>query len=118
MILTPAVMYTIGLGISGVGMAMALIFGYLTSGDPMILVGIMFTFSVAQYIESYVLEPFVVGNKIDLHPFFVILIVIVGNMVWMIIAMVLALPLLGIVNAIVRHIPVLKPFGYLLSKEK
>lgn len=135
-----AVLYSIGLGISGVnnfilvsaiaalfsiipyigniiGLGMALAFGYLTSGDPMVLVGILITFTVAQFVESYILEPFVVGDKVDLHPFFVILVVIVGNMVWGVIGMILAIPILGILTVIFRHIPVLHPFGYLFSKK-
>ncbi|MDT0642914.1 AI-2E family transporter [Zunongwangia sp. F363] len=136
-----AILYAIGLGISGVnnfilvsivaailslipylgniiGLAMAMAFGYLTSGEIGVLVGIIITFSVAQFLESYVLEPYVVGDRVDLHPFVVILAVVIGNLVWGIIGMILAIPVVGILTVILLHIEALKPYGILLSKRK
>lgn len=136
-----AVFYSIGLGLSGVsnfilvsvlaaifsiipyvgnviGFGMAMVFGYLTSGDPMVLVGISLTFFIGQFIESYIMNPYVVGDKVDLHPFVVILSVIIGNLVWGIIGMILAIPILAIINVIFQNIDPLQPFGFLLSKEK
>lgn len=135
-----AVLYAIGLGISGVnnfilisilaavlslipyigniiGFGLALAFGYLTSGQTGVLIGIIATFSVAQFVESYVLEPYVVGDKVDLHPFLVILAVIIGSMVWGIIGMVLAIPILAIINVILINVKPLQAFGYLFSSD-
>lgn len=96
---------------------MAMTFGYLTSGDPGMLIGISATFFVGQFVESYILTPYVVGDKVDLHPFLVILVVIVGNMVWGLVGMLLAIPLIAILNVLLVNIEPLKPLGYLLSKE-
>lgn len=136
-----AVVYSIGLGISGVsnfilvsiiaalltiipyigniiGFAMAMAFGYLTTGNPMTLVGIVITFSVTQFLESYVLQPFVVGDEVDVHPFVIIVAVIIGNLVWGIVGMVLAIPVIGIITVVLLHIQSLRPLGVLLSKKK
>ncbi|MAN59279.1 MAG: AI-2E family transporter [Flavobacteriaceae bacterium] len=136
-----AVLYSIGLGISGVsnfiiisilaavltlipylgnliGFTLALVFGYVTQGEFSILVGIAITFTVVQFVESYLLTPYIVGDKVDVHPLFVIMVVIIGNMLWGIIGMVVAIPVLGIMNVIFMHVPKLKPFGYLLSKRE
>jgi len=136
-----SILYSIGLGISGVnnfiliaviasfltlipfigniiGMGLALIFGYLTQGETSILIGVILTFTLVQFIESYVLEPFIVGDKVDIHPFFVILAIILGNMVWGVMGMILAIPVLGILNVIFNHTPALEPFGYLLSTDE
>lgn len=135
-----SIFYSIGLGISGVnnfilvsvlaavfslvpylgniiGFGMAMVFGYLTSGDATILIGIAVTFSIGQFVESYVMQPYVVGDKVDLHPFITILVVVVGNLVWGLIGMILAIPLLAIINIIFLNVNALQPFGYLLSKE-
>lgn len=140
LILTLAVLYAIGLGISGVnnfilisilaalfslipyigniiGYALAIALGFLTSGESGVLIGISITFAVAQFVESYILEPYIVGDKVDLHPFFVILVVVLGNLLWGIIGMILAIPILAIINVVFIHIKVLHPFGFLLSKE-
>lgn len=136
-----ALAYAIGLGITGVsnfillsilaavftlvpyignliGFALAMAFGYLTSGELGILIGIIITFTVAQFLESYVLQPFIVGDKVDVHPFFVILAVIVGNALWGIIGMILAIPIMGILTIVFLHIPALEPFGYLFSNQR
>lgn len=136
-----AILYAIGLGFSGVnnfilisilaavfsllpyigniiGFGLAMVFGYLVSGEMGVLIGILITFTVAQFIESYVLEPYVVGDQVDLHPFFVILSVIIGGMVWGLAGMVLAIPILAIINVIFDDVSALKPFGFLLSQEK
>ncbi len=134
------VVYSIGLGISGVsnfilvsiiaalltlipyfgniiGLLMALTFGYLSSGETSVLIGVLLTFSIVQFLESYVLEPYVIGDKVDLHPFFVILVVIIGNLIWGIIGMILAIPLIAIVTVIFLHVPPLQPYGFLLSNK-
>lgn len=141
LIILLTVLYSIGLGVSGVNnfilisfigaflslipfigniiaFGLALIFGYLTTGNISVLIGIIITFTVVQFIESYILEPYVVGDKVNLHPFMVILAIILGNMVWGVLGMILAIPVLGILNIIFNHVPPLKPFGFLLSTDK
>lgn len=135
-----AVLYSIGLGISGVsnfilisliaallnilpyigniiGLILALAFGYLTSGDTGVLIGILITFSVAQFVESYFLEPYLVGDKVHLHPFMVILVVVMGGALWGIMGMLLAIPILAIITIVFLHIPPLHPFGFLFSRK-
>lgn len=136
-----AVVYSIGLGISGVnnfilvsliaalltlipyvgnivGFTLAMTFGYLTSGETGVLIGVIITFAVAQFVESYILQPYVVGDKVDLHPFFVVLGVVVGGALWGVVGMILAIPVLAVITNIFLHVPPLKPYGFLLRKEK
>ncbi|CAL66554.1 AI-2E family transporter [Christiangramia forsetii] len=136
-----AVIYSIGLGISGVnnfilvsviaavltlipyignviGFVMAVAFGFLTSGDITVLIGIALTFTITQFVESYVLQPYVVGERVDVHPFFVIVSVILGNMVWGVIGMILAIPIMAIITVVLLNIRQLRPFGILFSKKE
>ncbi len=136
-----SVLYSIGLGISGVnnfilvsiiaafltlipflgnliGMMLAVAFGFIISGDISVLIGILITFSVVQFLESYIFEPYIVGDKVDVQPFFVILAVILGNLLWGVIGMVIAVPTLGILNILFNHVELLKPLGYLFSNDK
>lgn len=135
-----AIVYSIGLGLTGIdnfilvsiiaafltlipvvgniiGFSLALILGYLTTGETSTLIGIIITFSVAQMLENYVLQPFVIGDKVNLHPFFVILAVILGGAIWGIIGMILAIPVMAIITIISMNVPALYPFGFLFSKE-
>lgn len=136
-----AVVYSIGLGISGVsnfilvsiiaalftlipyigniiGLAMAMAFGYLTTGETGVLIGVIITFTVSQFLESYVLQPYIVGDKVDLHPFFVIVSVIIGGALWGVIGMILAIPVMAILTVVLLHVPPLHPFGFLFSKKE
>jgi len=136
-----AILYSVGLGISGVnnfilvsviaailtlipyigniiGFVMAVTFGFLSSGDVTVLIGIVLTFTITQFVESYVLQPYLIGNKVDVHPFFIIISVILGNMVWGIIGMIIAIPVIGIITVVLLNINQLEPFGILLSKRK
>ena len=134
-----AVLYSIGLGLSGVenfilvaviaslltiipwvgniiGFAMAMVFGYLTSGNINVLWGIVITFTVSQFLESYVLQPYIVGDKVGLHPFFVIVFVILGGAVWGLAGMVLAIPVMAMATVVFQNVELLKPYGFLFSK--
>jgi predicted PurR-regulated permease PerM len=141
LIVALTIFYSIGLGISGlsnfvlisliaavlsvipwvgniIGFFIAITFGYLTTGETGVLVGIIITFSVAQLIESFILQPYVFGNSVNIHPLFVIIAVVLGNAVWGIIGMALAIPIIGIINIAFNHIKELKPLGFLLSNPK
>ncbi len=133
-----SVLYSIGLGISGVdnfilisiiaalltlipyvgnimGFTLAMIFGYLTSGDTSVLIGIMLTFGVGQFIESYILQPYVVGDRVKVHPFFTILVVIVGNFIWGVTGAILAVPLFGIITVLLLNTTAFRSLGLLFS---
>ncbi len=135
-----SILYSIGLGISGVnnfilvsviaafltlipfigniiGMIIAVAFGFVINGEISVLIGILITFTIVQFVESYIFEPYVVGDKVNVHPFFVILAIILGNLLWGVIGMILAIPVFGILNVLLNNIPVLKPFGYLFSTD-
>lgn len=140
LILFLAVLYSIGLGISGVnnfifisifaaalslipyfgnliGFGLAMALGMASGGDSGTLIGVGIVFSLVQFIESYVLEPYIVGDQVDIHPFFIIVSVILGNLVWGVMGMILAVPVVGIINVVFRNVDSLKVFGFLLSNK-
>lgn len=135
------VLYAIGLGISGVdnfvfisilaallslipyigniiGFGLAMALGVASGGESGTLLGIVIVFSITQFIESYILEPYVVGDQVDIHPFFIIVTVILANMVWGVMGMVLVVPLVGMLNVVLKNVGSLKVFGYLLGNGK
>ncbi|MFW6310378.1 MAG: AI-2E family transporter, partial [Prolixibacteraceae bacterium] len=80
------------------------------------LIGIVVVFSLAQFFESYVLEPFVVGGKVDLNPVIVIVGVVLGGIVWGLMGMLLSIPILGILQVIFNNTKSLRPLGYVLDE--
>lgn len=141
LILFLGVLYAIGLSISGVqhailisllaavfslipylgniiGFVLAISMALFSGGDVSALIGVTITFSIAQFVESYILEPYIVGDKVDLHPIFTIIAVVLGEAVFGIIGMIIAIPVFGIIKVICDQVKVLHPVGYLLGDQK
>ncbi|WP_338871298.1 AI-2E family transporter [Spirosoma sp. SC4-14] len=85
-------------------------------GDGQMMLGILLVYGIVQFTQTYLLEPLVVGTEVSINPLFTILIIVVGEAVWGIPGMILALPVLGIVKIICDHVEPLKPYGFLIGK--
>lgn len=70
-------------------------------GWPM-LVGVGVVFTVAQLVESYILTPKLVGERIGLHPMAVIFAVMAGGVLFGFLGMLLALPVAAVINVMLR----------------
>ena len=66
------------------------------------LVGVGVVFTVAQLIESYLLTPKLVGERIGLHPMAVIFAVMAGGVLFGFLGMLLALPAAAVINVLLR----------------
>ena len=140
LILFLAVLYAIGLSISGVrnailisllaavlslipyigniiGYALAVVVAFVSGSGMGGVIGVSITFAVAQFVESYVLEPYVVGDKVDINPVFTIIVVVLGEAVWGIAGMLIAIPVLGILKVVFDRVSPLQPLGYLFGEE-
>jgi predicted PurR-regulated permease PerM len=101
-----------------IGYVLAMVIGLASGGETGTLIGITLTFLIVQFLDSYIFQPIILGQKVNVHPFFIILAVIVGNAIWGIIGMVLSIPVIAMITIIVRHVPELEAFAYLLSNGK
>ena len=82
------------------------------------IIGVLITYALVQFLQTYILEPLVVGAEVNINHLFTIIVLVVGELVWGIPGMVLAIPLLGIVKIICDHIEPLKPYGFLIGQQK
>ena len=87
-------------------------------GNSGMIIGVLITYAIVQFIQTYILEPLVVGAEVNINPLFTIFVLVAGELVWGIPGMVLAIPLLGIAKIICDHIELLKPYGFLIGQEK
>lgn len=87
-------------------------------GDDVMIISVLGTYFLVQFIQTYILEPMVVGSEVNINPLFTILILVLMEIVWGIPGMILAIPILGIVKIVCDHIKPLKPYGFLIGKEK
>ncbi|WP_432709027.1 AI-2E family transporter [Pedobacter sp.] len=84
-------------------------------GDSKMIIGVVVTYLVVQFIQTYVLEPVVVGKQVNINPLFTIIAIVIGEMIWGIAGMVLAIPILGMLKIFLDHVPSLKPYGFLIG---
>lgn len=71
--------------------------------DPLLrLMGVIATFSIAQFIEGSVLTPKLVGDRIGLHPVLVIFSVAAGGQLFGFFGVLLALPAAAVLSVLVR----------------
>jgi len=97
------------------GYVLAMFIGLLSGGAFYTLAGITATFFIVQFLDSYIFQPIILGNKVDVHPFFIILAVIIGNAIWGIVGMVLSIPIIAIITIVLKETQGAKAFAYLLS---
>lgn len=100
-----------------IGNVLALGIAFLTTGNMSAVWIVLATVSLGQFFESYFLEPYVVGERMNVNPLFTILSVTIGAAIWGIIGMIVFLPLFSFIKAIADHVPLLQPVGYFIGKE-
>jgi predicted PurR-regulated permease PerM len=100
-----------------VGTAITILFSLAQGRGTNLVVGILITYGLIQFVQSYILEPLIVGAKVNINPLFTILGLVAGELLWGIPGIILAIPLLAIVKIICDHIAPLQPFGFLIGTE-
>ncbi|HEX8331978.1 MAG TPA: AI-2E family transporter, partial [Segetibacter sp.] len=100
------------------GTALTLLMAVTQGGGSNIIIGILITYALVQFIQSYIIEPLVVGAEVNINPLFTIIAIVLGETVWGIPGMILAIPLVGIFKIICDNVESLKPYGFLIGEEK
>ncbi|WP_179343345.1 AI-2E family transporter [Winogradskyella ursingii] len=100
-----------------IGGGVAVILSYLYAGGTpaLIVIGVV---SATQLIENYVLTPWIIGDEIDLNPFFTVFGIILFSALWGIVGAIISLPLIGVLKVIFEHTKGMEAYAYLLKKDK
>ncbi len=86
------------------GIVFACISALLQFQDAMHLLPVLIVFAVGQSIEGMLLTPWLVGNKIGLHPVAVMFAVMAGGRLFGFLGVLLALPVASVVMVLLRHV--------------
>lgn len=86
-----------------VGICASLAAAWLQFHEPLPLVYVALVFGVGQLIESMVLTPVLVGNRIGLHPVVVIFALMAGGQVAGFVGVVVALPVAAVIKVFASH---------------
>lgn len=81
---------------------------------------ISFTILIAiiQLIESYVLEPLIIGSEVEQSPFFIILAILFGGIIWGPAGLILFVPIFSIIKIVFDHTRGMEPVGYLMGYDR
>jgi predicted PurR-regulated permease PerM len=86
------------------GIVISSIAALLQYQDVMHLMPVLIVFAIGHSLESMFLTPWLVGNKIGLHPVAVMFAVLAGGQLFGFLGVLLALPLASVIMVLLRHI--------------
>ncbi len=87
-----------------VGIIAATVAALFQFQEPIYLLYVAMVFGVGQALEGWVLTPWLVGDKIGLHPVAVIFAVLAGGQLFGFVGILLALPVAAVIMVFVRHL--------------
>ena len=86
-----------------IGVSAAVIASLVQHGDPMHLALVLAVFAVGLTMESFVLVPWLVGDRIGLHPVAVIFAIMAGGRLFGFLGVLLALPVAAVAMVLLRY---------------
>jgi len=89
----------------------------LFSDTPEKALGIVVLYLIIGFVDHNILTPNITGGAVQINPFFTILSLVVGGIVWGIPGMLIAVPILGTVKIIFENISELHPYAYLMGSD-
>jgi predicted PurR-regulated permease PerM len=98
------------------GTTLTVLISALHGAEFSMLIGIVATYGVVQFIQGWVLEPLILGPQVKINPLFTILALVLGELLWGISGIILAIPITAILKIICDHIEPLKPYGFLIGE--
>ena len=105
----------IGPFISG---TLPILFMIIFGGTMEEIISFTILIAIVQLIESYVLEPIIIGSEVEQSPLFIILAIILGGILWGPAGFILFVPIFSMLKIVFDHTKGLQPVGYLLGNER
>jgi predicted PurR-regulated permease PerM len=100
------------------GSLLTLVVAAIHGASAPVLFGIAAVYGSVQLFQGWVLEPLILGAQVKINALFTIIALVVGELLWGIAGIVLAIPLTAMLKIICDHITVLQPYGFLMGETK
>jgi len=98
------------------GTTLTLLVAMVHGASPIMLVGIVGTYGVVQFIQGWILEPLILGPQVRINPLFTIIALVLGQLIWGIPGVFLAIPIIAMVKIVCDHVDSLQPYGFLIGE--
>ena len=79
------------------------------------LFGIVAVYGTVQFIQGWFLEPLILGPQVKINPLFTIVALLLGEMVWGIPGIIVAIPAIAMLKITCDNVESLKPYGFLIG---
>jgi predicted PurR-regulated permease PerM len=100
------------------GTLLTVLVAAIHGANPSLLGSIVAIYVGVQLIQGWVLEPLILGPQVKINSLFTIIALVLGELLWGIPGIILAIPLLAMVKIICDHVDPLKPYGFLIGEIK
>lgn len=98
------------------GTTLTVLVSGLHGAEFSVLISIVIIYAIVQFIQGWVLEPLILGPEVKINPLFTILALVLGELLWGISGIILAIPITAIFKIICDHLEPLKPYGFLIGE--
>src|SRR5690606_27129207 len=93
-----------------IGSLFPVVLALITKDTPMYAVGALGVCVLTQFLENNVITPKVVGSSVSINPLASIFALLGFGMLWGVIGMVVAIPLMGMLKIVCDAVPGLQPY--------
>jgi len=98
------------------GTTLTLLVALVQGAGLPLLIGIVIIYMLIQAIQGWVLNPIILGSQVKINAFTTIISLVIGNLIWGIPGVFLAIPLIGMFKIVCDHFEPLKPYGFLIGE--
>ena len=81
-----------------------------------LLGSIVIVYGIVQLIQGWILEPLILGPQVKINSLFTIIALVLGELIWGIPGIILAIPLTAMFKIVCDHIEPMKPYGFLIGE--
>lgn len=99
------------------GSLLPILIALITKDSAMYALGALGVCLITQFLENNFITPKIVGSSVSINPLASLAALIGFGLLWGVVGMVLAIPIMGMVKIVCDSLPSLKPYGYILGEE-
>ncbi|MFZ4724084.1 MAG: AI-2E family transporter [Paludibacter sp.] len=81
-----------------------------------LVAGIIIVYMLVQFIQEWILSPLILGPLVKINAFTTIVALVIGELIWGVSGIFLAIPLIGMFKIVCDHIESLKVYGFLIGE--
>lgn len=98
------------------GTSVTVLIAFVNGASLTMLAAIVGTYLVVQFIQGWLLEPIILGPHVKINPFATVMALVLGELIWGIPGIFLAIPIIAMAKIVCDHIESLKPYGFLIGE--